>query len=465
MATAGVKETTIKSVNPATGELIREYPDTSEQDAIARLEGAAKAFSSWRRTTFAERAERMRRAAELLRQDRELLARLATEEMGKPIAAAEAEIDKCAWVCEFYAEHAERLLAERDVPSEAARSYVRYEPLGVILAIMPWNFPYWQVFRFAAPALMAGNVAVLKHASNVSGVALAIEQVLQQAGFPELVFSVLLVAGSRATQLIGHPAVRGVTVTGSDRVGKAVAAEAGRWVKKTVLELGGSDPFIVLGDAHVAEAVILAVEARMVNAGQSCIAAKRFLVDETLAGRFEEALVAHFEQLRVGDPMDRNTDIGPLAREDLLDALHTQVERSRLLGAAVRTGGKRLPQPGYFYAPTVLGQVEPGMPAFDEETFGPVAAITPFGNPQEAIELANQSRYGLGATIVTQDLLLAQDMAKEIESGMVFVNRPVASDPRVPFGGVKDSGYGRELGVEGIREFTNIKTVWVAQPA
>lgn len=451
----------MKSINPATGELLREYPDTSQKDALRRLEAADKAFASWRNTPYGQRATAMRRAAALLRQDRQLLARLATEEMGKPITASQAEIDKCAWVCEFYAEHAEHLLAEREVATDAARSYVRYDPLGAILAIMPWNFPYWQVFRFAAPALMAGNVAVLKHASNVSGVALAIEQVFQQAGFPESVFSVLLVPGSRATEMIGHPVIRGVTVTGSDGVGKSVAAEAGRWVKKSVMELGGSDPFIVLADAHVAEAVQLAVESRMVNAGQSCIAAKRFLVDQSLAGRFEEALVERFQQLKLGDPMDPEVEVGPLAREDLLVTLDGQVKRTCLAGAALRTGGKRIAGRGYFYAPTVLGLVRPGMAAFDDETFGPVAAVTPVGNPQEAVELANRSRYGLGSTIVTQDLVLAQDLARDLEAGMVFVNGPVKSDPRLPFGGVKDSGYGRELGWEGIREFTNIKTVWL----
>jgi succinate-semialdehyde dehydrogenase/glutarate-semialdehyde dehydrogenase len=451
----------MKSLNPATEKVIREYPDTSEADAAARLDQAEEAFRSCRRMSFSARAEKMSRVAQLLRQDREILARIATEEMGKPITAAEAEIDKCAWVCDYYAEHAERFLAGRDVETNARKSYVRYEPLGVILAIMPWNFPYWQVFRFAAPNLMAGNVAVLKHASNVPGVALAIEDLFRRAGFPEFALTTMLVSGSQVSRIIRHPAIRGVTITGSDSTGKRVAEEAGRQLKKTVMELGGSDPFLVLGDAKVAEAVKLAVQGRMINSGQSCIAAKRFIVEESIVGRFEEKLVEEIERLKVGDPMDRSVDIGPLAREDLLETLHHQVERSRGLGAELRAGGSRLDRKGFFYAPTVLGNVRPGMPAFDEETFGPVAAVVPAENREEAIKLANQSPYGLGATICTEDVLLAEEMAKDIEAGSVFINEPVKSDPRLPFGGVKNSGYGRELGEEGIREFVNVKTVWI----
>lgn len=450
------------SINPCTEEMVREYPDTSDSDLAIRLDQAEAAYRGWRRIPFSERADRIRQVAQLLRQDREILARIATEEMGKPIAASEAEIDKCAWVCDYYAEHGERFLAEREVQTDARKSYVRHEPLGAILAIMPWNFPYWQVFRFAAPNLMAGNTAVLKHASNVPGVALAIEDLFRRAGFPEFAFCCLLVSSSQISRIIGHPAIRGVSITGSDSAGRHVAEEAGRRLKKAVLELGGSDPFLVLSDARVAEAAKLAIEARMVNSGQSCIAAKRFIVEQPIAGRFEEALVGEMQKLQVGDPMDRSVNIGPLARGDLLESLHQQVERSRELGAELRAGGRRLDRKGFFYAPTVLGNVRPGMPAFDEETFGPVAAVIPAENREEAVQLANQSRYGLGATICTEDVLLGEALARDIEAGMVFINAPVKSDPRVPFGGVKDSGYGRELGEEGIREFVNTKTVWVS---
>ncbi len=451
----------MKSINPATEETIREYPDTSDADVANRLDRSEAAFGVWRRTPFAQRAERLRSVAQQLQQEKPALARLATEEMGKPIAASEAEIDKCAWLCEYYAEHAEQFLANREVRTDARRSYYRYEPLGAILAIMPWNFPYWQVFRFAAANLMAGNVAVLKHASNVTGVALAIEDLFSRAALPEFAFTALLVPGTRTAQIIAHPVIRGVTVTGSDSVGRQVAAEAGRWTKKTVLELGGSDPFIVLGDAAIAEAAKLAVEARIVNSGQSCIAAKRFVVEEQLAGRFEEALTDEMERLKVGDPMDRNVDLGPLARQDLREHLHDQVERSRVEGAELRTGGRPLERKGFFYAPTVLGAVRPGMPVFEEETFGPVAAVVPAENREEAVKLANRSRYGLGATIVTEDLALGEALAEDLEAGTVSVNEPVKSDPRLPFGGIKASGYGRELGKEGIRQFVNIKTVRV----
>jgi succinate-semialdehyde dehydrogenase/glutarate-semialdehyde dehydrogenase len=451
----------MKAINPATGELIREYPDHDEAEAAARLERAERAFASWRKVSFAERARLMTQAGDLLRDRAGDYGRLITEEMGKPLAAAEGEVDKCAWVCEFYAENAERFLSAETVGTDASRSLVRYDPIGPVLAIMPWNFPFWQVFRFAAPALMAGNVGLLKHAGNVPGTALAIEEVFRDAGFPEGVFTTLLVPSSRVAELIRHPAVRAVTLTGSEKAGMEVAAESGRHLKKTVLELGGSDPFIVLADADPMETARQAAKARTINSGQSCIAAKRFIVEEPIADRFEEEMVKAMEALKVGDPTDRGTDIGPMAREDLLGDLDDQVRRSVEAGAKLRTGGRRMDGKGWFYAPTLLSGVRPGMPAFDEETFGPVAAVIRARDTDEAIELANRSRYGLGASVWTSAPARAEALAAEIEAGSVFVNGIVKSDPRLPFGGIKSSGYGRELSDVGIREFVNIKTVWV----
>jgi succinate-semialdehyde dehydrogenase/glutarate-semialdehyde dehydrogenase len=451
----------MQAVNPATGEPIRDYPEHDEPEVAARLERAERAFASWRRHPFAERARLMRAAGDILRDRAGDYGRLITEEMGKPIAAAEGEVDKCAWVCDFYAEHAEGFLSAEPVGTDASRSLVRYDPLGPVLAIMPWNFPFWQVFRFAAPALMAGNVGLLKHAGNVPGTALAIEEVFRDAGFPEGVFTTLLIPSSRVADLIRNPTVRAVTLTGSDKAGMEVAAEAGRQLKKTVLELGGSDPFIVLADADPVETARQAAKARTINTGQSCIAAKRFIVDESIADRFEEEMVKAMEALKIGDPMDRGTEIGPMAREDLLDDLDDQVRRSVEAGAEVKTGGKRIDGQGWFYPPTVLSGVRPGMPAFDEETFGPVAAVIRARDTDEAIELANRSRFGLGASIWTSDSIRAEALASEIEAGSVFVNGMVKSDPRLPFGGIKTSGYGRELADVGIREFVNIKTVWV----
>jgi len=449
------------AVNPATGETLRDYPEHDESEVAARLESAEQAFASWRKVPFAERARLMRAAGDILRDRAGDYGRLITEEMGKPIAAAEGEVDKCAWVCEFYAENAERFLSPEPVGTDASRSLVRYDPLGPVLAIMPWNFPFWQVFRFAAPALMAGNVGLLKHAGNVPGTALAIEEVFRDAGFPEGAFTTLLIPSSRVAEVIRHPVVRAVTLTGSDKAGMEVAAEAGRQLKKTVLELGGSDPFIVLADADPVETAKQAAKARTINTGQSCIAAKRFIVEEPIADRFEEEMVKAMEALRIGDPMDRSTEVGPMAREDLLDDLDDQVRRSVEAGAELKTGGKRLEGQGWFYPPTVLSGVRPGMPAFDEETFGPVAAVIRARDTDEAIELANRSRFGLGASLWTSDSIRAEALASEIEAGSVFVNGAVKSDPRLPFGGIKTSGYGRELADVGIREFVNIKTVWV----
>ncbi|HEX3553386.1 MAG TPA: NAD-dependent succinate-semialdehyde dehydrogenase [Thermoanaerobaculia bacterium] len=451
----------MKAVNPATGELIREYPEHDDARIEEILTRAEAAFASWRKVPFAERSRLMTRVADLLRDRAADYGRLMTAEVGKPIAASESEVDKCAWVCDFYAEHAEHLLAQETVATDATRSGIRYDPIGPVLAIMPWNFPFWQLFRFAAPALMAGNVGLLKHASNVPGCALAIEEVFRDAGFPEGAMTTLLISSEKAKRLIAHPVIRAVTLTGSEKAGMEVAAEAGRNLKKTVLELGGSDPFIVLDDVDPAEAGRQAAKARTINSGQSCIAAKRFIVEEAVADRFEEEFVRAMEGLKVGDPMDRGNEVGPMAREDLLAALDDQVRRTVEAGAQLRTGGHRLEGMGWYYAPTVLTGVEPGMAAFDEETFGPVAAVIRARDAGHAVELANRSTFGLGASVWTGDPGRGEALAAEIQSGNVFVNGIVKSDPRLPFGGVKRSGYGRELSAVGIREFVNIKTVWV----
>lgn len=448
-------------INPATEEKIAEYPEHDEGAVTHRLETARAAFAQWRRTPISQRAALLHRVAELLRQRRTQLAELMAREMGKPITAGEAEIDKCATCCDFYADHAGAMLEPTKVESDAADSYVRYDPIGPVLAIMPWNFPYWQVFRFAAPSLMAGNVAVLKHAPNVPGCALAIESLFADAGFPEGVFSALLIANERAQAAIEHEAIAAVTLTGSTRAGSIVASQAGAKIKKTVLELGGSDAFIVLADADVEAVAHTAAEARCINSGQSCIAAKRFIVVEAVREAFEAAFVAAMRARIVGDPLQRATQLGPLARVDLLENLERQVEESIRGGARLLCGGQRGSARGYFYQPTVLTNVRPGVPAFDDETFGPVAAVIAADDADHAVALANHSRYGLGASIWTRDIDRAHRLAAEIEAGAVFINGIVRSDPRLPFGGIKESGYGRELAEPGIREFVNIKSVWV----
>jgi len=449
------------SVNPATEEVLATFQEHSPAQVEAALARAWEAFRLWRRTSFEERARLMRAVAQYLRRRRGELARLITLEMGKPIAEAEAEVLKCAWCCDYFAENAQRFLSPLEVETNATRSYVQFVPLGPVLAIMPWNFPFWQVFRFAAPALMAGNTALLKHASNVPQCALAIEEAFREAGFPPGVFQALLIPGSRVEEVMADPRVRAVTLTGSDAAGAQVAQAAGRQIKKTVMELGGSDPFIVLADADLAEAARVGARARNQNNGQSCIAAKRFIVVEDVAQEFTRLLVENIRALRVGDPLDPQTNIGPLARADLREDLHRQVRRSLDMGAELLLGGEPLPGRGYYYAPTVLAGVTPEMPAFQEETFGPVAAVVVARDEAEALELANRSPYGLGAAIWTRDVARAQALAAEIEAGNVFINGMVASDPRLPFGGVKRSGYGRELSEFGIREFVNVQTVWV----
>jgi succinate-semialdehyde dehydrogenase/glutarate-semialdehyde dehydrogenase len=452
----------IASINPATGETLRAFDSLTAaeiEDALARAQAA---YLRYRQTPLADRARWLTRAAEILEAERDRLGRTMTLEMGKPIGAARAEAAKCALACRYYAEHGARLLADEPVDAGPGRAFLRYQPIGAVLAVMPWNFPFWQVFRFAAPALMAGNVALLKHASNVPQCALAIEDIVRRAGFPEDVFQTLLIPSSQVAALVDDPRVQAVSLTGSEPAGAEVAGRAGRRIKKTVLELGGSDPFIVMPSADLARAVSCAVEARTVNNGQSCIAAKRFIVDEGVADEFERRYVAAMEALRVGDPMDETTEVGPLATPAILDALDAQVRRSVEMGARVLTGGRRIERPGNFYAPTVLADVPAGAPAYREELFGPVAALFRTRGIEDAIRLANDTEFGLGASVWTADATEQRRFIAEIEAGMVFVNAMVASDPRLPFGGVKRSGYGRELGALGIREFVNIKSVRVA---
>ena len=453
---------TFQSVNPATGQVIETYEETSP-DALDRILERADAVSrAWSRVAVRERADRLRVAARVLRERKDAYARTMALEMGKPLAQGVGEAEKCAWACEYYADQGEGFLAPQPRSTDASKSYVRFEALGSVFAIMPWNFPFWQVFRFAAPALLAGNAGILKHAPNVSRCALEIEQVFREAGFPDGLFRVVLFSNEGAGRVIADPRVRAVTLTGSDRAGSQVAEQAGRYLKKTVLELGGSDPFIVLEDAALDRAVVTAAEARLINSGQSCIAAKRFIVVESVAERFVGQFIAALQGRTVGDPLDPGTQVGPQARLDLRENLHRQVQESVKRGARLLLGGKVAPGPGAFYPPTLLVAVEPGMPAFDQETFGPVAAVIVAKDEADAIRLANASRYGLGASVWTADRERGERIARELEVGSVFVNGLVKSDPRLPFGGVKRSGYGRELSEYGLREFVNVKTVWVA---
>ncbi len=451
----------IESRSPTTGELLESFETASDADVERALAGAERAFQGWRQTSFAERAAPMRAAARLLRERKTRYATTMAREMGKPVAQGEAETEKCATCCDWYAEHAERILAEEPRQTEARRSGVRYDPLGPVLAVMPWNFPLWQVFRFAAPALMAGNTGLLKHASNVTRSALDIEEVLRDAGFPDGAFRTLVLESKRVARLIEDPRVRAVTLTGSEGAGSQVGAAAGRALKKSVLELGGSDPFVVLEDADVERAAQVAADARLINSGQSCIAAKRFIVVEPVFDRFLARFTEEMGARRMGDPEARETQIGPQARPELRDELHRQVERSVERGAKLLLGGRVPEGPGAFYPATVLTGVEHGMAAFDEETFGPVAAVVRARDEADAVALANRSSFGLGASLWTRDVQRAERIVPQLEVGCVFVNALVKSDPRLPFGGVKRSGYGRELAEHGIREFTNTKSVWM----
>ena len=451
----------IASVNPATGETVRTFDALGDAAIDTALARASSAFRVNRARSFAERAARMRRAGEILDQRQNELGRLITMEMGKPVKAAIAEVVKCAGNCRYYAEHAASYLADEPVKTDAKESFIRYEPLGPVLAVMPWNFPFWQVIRFAAPALMAGNVALLKHASNVPQCALAIEDVFRDAGFSDHEFQTLLIGSDQVERIIADERVRAVTLTGSEPAGASVASIAARHIKKAVLELGGSDPFIVMPSANLAAAVATAVKARIVNNGQSCIAAKRFIVQESIADEFEKRFVAAMASLKVGDPLDESTDIGPLATPQIVDDIESQVNESVAAGATLLTGGKRFGARGNFYAPTVLANIPDDAPAAREETFGPVASLFRAKDIDDAIRLANDTPFGLGASVWTNDRSETDQFIAGIDTGQVFINAMVASDQRVPFGGTKHSGFGRELGVYGIREFVNVKTVWV----
>jgi acyl-CoA reductase-like NAD-dependent aldehyde dehydrogenase len=454
---------TLQSINPATEAVIETFAPHTPAQIDAILTTIAAAQKRWRDRSFTERAASLRRAAALLRARKSELATVATSEMGKPITESEAEVEKCAWVCEYYAEHAERFLADEPAPSTATASYVAYRPLGVLLAIMPWNFPYWQALRAAAPALMAGNAVILKHASNVTRCAMEIERLFADSA-PDAIFRTILLPGAAVEALIADKRIAAVTLTGSDAAGVSVASAAGHALKKTVLELGGSDAFIVLEDADLDAAAQMAAKARFQNTGQSCIAAKRFIVVEGVAEAFEGKFAAAAATLRVGDPLERMTQIGPLARGDLRETLERQVRETVAMGANIALGAEPVAGPGgvgYFYAPTVLTQVTPDMPVFREETFGPVAAVIRARDAEHAVELANDSDFGLGGNLWTRDLAHARELARRLESGGVFINGMTASDPRLPFGGVKRSGYGRELSLVGIREFVNIQTVWI----
>jgi succinate-semialdehyde dehydrogenase / glutarate-semialdehyde dehydrogenase len=453
----------IASVNPATGEMLRVFEPLSSAEIEQRLTRAAKAFQVNRRRSFADRGQRMKRAAEILEERKNDYGRTMTIEMGKPIKAAVAEVEKCAKVCRYYAEHAETFLADEHVRTEALDSFVRYQPIGVVLAVMPWNFPFWQVFRFAAPALMAGNVGLLKHASNVPQSALAIEESLRDAGFDTGEFQTLLIGADQVAAILDDERVKAATLTGSEAAGASVASAAAKRVKKSVLELGGSDPFVVMPSAGLEEAVKIAVKARIVNNGQSCIAAKRFIVHESIFDEFEKRFVQAMKKLKIGDPLDESVDVGPLAMPQIVQDLEEQVKASVAAGAKLLTGGIRVGDRGNFYAPTVLSNIPRSAPVFAEETFGPVASLFRAKDADDAIRLANSTLFGLGASVWTRDRGEAERFIDGIESGQVFVNAMVASDPRVPFGGVKHSGFGRELGVHGIREFVNIKTVWIEE--
>jgi succinate-semialdehyde dehydrogenase / glutarate-semialdehyde dehydrogenase len=453
----------IATVNPSTGKVEKTFEPLSDAQIEVKLQTAADTFARYRHVPFAERAQMMLKAAEILEKEKENFGRVMTTEMGKTFRSAVDEAAKCAWVCRYYAENAEKFLADEIVETTASRSYIRYQPLGPVLAVMPWNFPFWQVLRFAAPALMAGNVGLLKHASIVPQSALLIEDLFRRAGFPTGCFQTLLIGSNKVDRVLGDPRVMAATLTGSEGAGIEVGVGAAKRIKKVVLELGGSDPFIVMPSANLEVATATAVKARIFNNGQSCIAAKRFIVAEPIADKFEKLFAEKMAALKVGDPFDEKTELGPLSTADGLADLDRDVKKTIEVGAKVLTGGEPLDRPGNFYAPTVLTNIPKGSPAHKEELFGPVASVFRAKDLDDAIRIANDSRFGLGASAWTNDAKERERFINDLESGMVFINRMVASDPRIPFGGVKWSGHGRELGVHGIREFTNIKTVWIEE--
>ena len=453
----------IASINPATGETLETYEALTGAQIEEKLALAERTFHGYRRIPLSQRSARMARAAQVLEDRKAEFGRLMTLEMGKPIQAAVSEAEKCAWVCRYYAENAAAFLSDQPVETNATLSYIHYQPLGPVLAIMPWNFPFWQVFRFAAPGLMAGNVGLLKHASNVPGCALAIEAIFREAGFPEGAFQTLLIPSAQVAGVLADPRVRAATLTGSTPAGSAVASQAGKLIKKTVLELGGSDPFIVMPSADLDEAVRTAVTARTINNGQSCIAAKRFIIAKEIYPEFERRFVQGMEALKIGDPLDPSTQIGPLATEDIRQQVDEQVRKSVEMGARLLTGGRPLDGPGWYYPPTVLADIPKGSPAYEEEVFGPAALLFRAASIDDAIRIANDTAFGLGSSAWTNDEDERRRFIDELEAGSVFINGMVASDPRLPFGGVKESGYGRELSEAGIREFVNIKTVWTKE--
>ncbi|MBD3616167.1 MAG: NAD-dependent succinate-semialdehyde dehydrogenase [Gracilimonas sp.] len=452
----------MKTINPATGESITEYPEMDFDEIDSIIAKANEAQSEWKAKNFDERATYLRSMVEILRNEKEELAELMANEMGKPLQQGIGEAEKCAWVCEYYADNAGKFLAKDVIETDASKSYVTFNPLGVVLAIMPWNFPFWQLFRFAAPTLMAGNGAILKHSENTTGCALKIEKIIHDAGIPKDLFRSIVRDKTGMKEVIQHPGIAAVTLTGSTGAGKAVAAQAGETLKKTVLELGGSDPYLILEDADILKAAETCVTSRLINSGQSCIAAKRFIVMEQVYDEFVERLKSLMKAKKVGDPFEEDTDVGPQARKDLRDELHKQVQNSVAKGAKLVLGGEIPEGNGAYYPVTVLENVQPGMPAYEEELFGPVAAIIKVKSEQEAIKVANDTNYGLGAAIFSKDVKRAEQIAAtKLEAGCCFVNKFVKSDPRLPFGGIKESGYGRELGLYGIREFVNVKTVYV----
>ncbi len=452
----------IKSINPATEKEIKSYKEMELNEVQNIISSADEAFNQWHRSSFVTRSQIMKKAGDILRRDKEIHARLMTEEMGKPVIQSRSEVEKCAWVCDYFAEKGEEFLKDETIKSDASKSFVTYQPLGVVLAIMPWNFPYWQVFRFAVPGLMAGNASVLKHASNVTGCALAIEEVFKEAGFPDNLFRTLIISSKKMDKVIELEKIRAVTLTGSVPAGKAVASKAGSLIKKTVLELGGSDPYIVLEDADLEMAAETCVTSRLINGGQSCIAAKRFIVVKEVFNEFRDLFLEKMKMKKMGDPLDESNDLGPQARDNLRYDLHEQVKRSIQKGARLLLGGEIPELKGVYYPPTVLDNVKKGMPAYDEELFGPAASLIEVRDEAEAINTANDSIFGLGAAVFTNDIKRGERIAREeLNAGNCFVNSFVKSDPRLPFGGVKESGYGRELSYFGIREFVNIKTVYI----
>jgi succinate-semialdehyde dehydrogenase/glutarate-semialdehyde dehydrogenase len=452
----------MKSINPANGQIIREYHEHTWPETEQIIADVYATWRTWKETSFESRSLLLKNAAQILRDRKDFYARLMTLEMGKLLRESAAEVEKCAWVCDFYASQGEEMLKDELIATDASRSFVTYQPIGPILAVMPWNFPFWQVLRFAAPALMAGNAAVLKHASNVPGCAMAIENLFMEAGFPANLFRTLLVPSAAVEAVIASPLIAAVTLTGSESAGSQVAACAGKYLKKSVLELGGADPFIVLEDADMEAAVKTAVTARMINQGQSCIAAKRFIAVKAAMHEFETAMKAAFAALRTGDPMEPGTQVGPLARPDLVDEIDHQVRVSVAAGARLVIGGNRPERTGCYYEPTILADVTSGMPVYAQETFGPVVTLITAEDEDDAIRIANDSEFGLGGCVWTRDLARGEHVARKVETGAMFVNGMTKSDPRLPFGGVKKSGYGRELGINGIREFVNIKTIWIA---